>query len=176
MKFLTTLLLGVALFAPPAMADVGPLGDGWPWPWGSECPFPWTDVGGKWVVKSIKGEKVYENHILVFSAEEEDPGTKLLYVEQYNKNKTLVAVGQGISEGNGRIISAIMDPERRGKRAYKIMVRSYLTQYEATSILAPGGCTKQDTVLAVTFCAPNGKKCMETSNYKLEKLRSSGRH
>lgn len=171
MKILTNLLILLLLsIGVQASAASTTLGDGWPWPWGSECPFPWTTVEGNWEVKSLKREKKYDAHVLSFTVEaDNNVGTMLLAVEQYNENGKRVATGQGLAEGNGRIISAVMDPVSSNGKAYKVMVRSYVKNANVTESSKVAACAESETIMAVTFCPMNGKKCMISSNYTLVK-------
>ena len=135
--------------------------DLFPWPWGSECPFPWRDINGTWKVIGPKGA-YYNGHILIFDVQTEDEkSVKFLEIDQYSSTGAFYAGGHGYSEKNKRIVKGILKTDV-GNKNYVVMVRSYSKDQKT--------CRGSDLVTAVTFCPVRGKRCMDDSNYILERF------
>lgn len=131
-----------------------------PWPWGSECPFPWSGVEGAWTVVSLY-ESQYEGHKLEFAHYTE--GTrKALAVSMYSHQGNLVASGRGYSIDEGKVILATMK-NISTERRFRIYVRVY-PEGQGLS------CTdKSKQVMVAAFCSPRGRKCLNESNYILSR-------
>jgi hypothetical protein len=138
-------------------------GDVFPWPWGSECPFPWREIEGTWMVKG-EDNSFFNGNSLTFDVKKEDDGVKVLEIAQFDREANLRARGNGFSEKDKRVVKGIMTSEQTGKN-YTVMVRSYSKKSKS--------CRSTDLVSAITFCPLRGKKCLQDSNYVLEKIENN---
>ncbi len=138
--------------------------DLFPWPWGSECPFPWKEINGRYRVQA-KGSGIYSRHYLVFEVSEGfSEGIKFIKIWQFDSEGALYAEGRGYSKNDQRVVRGLLAEVETGKE-YSVIVRSYERDSKNT-------CLNGDLVTAVTFCPLRGKKCLEDSNYVLEKMKS----
>lgn len=158
--------LGLALtFAISALAggDIDPKGDDlFPWPWGTECPFPWKEIEGGYYVRSIPSGP-YNGHLMYFEVKKNSNASiRYLNVTQYNRNGFVFARGKARAEKDQKIVTGVMRTEESG-REYIIMVRTYENSKTAA-------CRANDMVTAITYCPMRGRKCMNDANYVLEKL------
>lgn len=162
-KLLIVILLGLAMPLLAGSRDSDVKGDDlFPWPWGTECPFPWAEISGSYILKS-QTPSAYAGHYLIFEVNHEArDGLKFLNISQYDKFGRLFASGRGYSQKDQRIVKGILKSKASG-REYVAMVRSYVKEKKLS-------CTQgQNLVTAVTFCPLRSKKCLESS-YALEKL------
>lgn len=141
------------------------LGDDlFPWPWGTECPFPWREIGGGYV---IHGVGPYNGHFIDFelaSAAADD--MQFLKIKQYDKWGTIFAEGKVYSSREQRIVRGILRTVK-SQKDMAIIVRSYVKDTQKSCF------SKQAVhlVKAITFCPMRGRqKCLENANYTLEKI------
>lgn len=172
MKNLITILMAMGLMITVSSASAEKLrpqpitGDELvPWPWGSECPFPWSTADGNWRVKGVQGSK-YDKHSLLFeTAEDLEIGVKILNIYHYDKSGRLIGRGTGYSDASNKIIKASMIESPTGDN-YQIYVRSYANGRTRT-------CARAKKAVAATFCEARdllrGNKCLENQNYLLVK-------
>ncbi len=143
----------------------GPGGDGddlFPWPWGSECPFPWQEIRGQYVVRSQKPGP-YSGHYLTISVSQKDSSDiEFLDIKEFDRNGALYASGQGFAQVNDRIVKGLLTNEDSG-RTFTVMVRTYVKDKHSA-------CTGKNLVTAITFCPLRGKKCQSQPNYLLERM------
>jgi len=144
-------------------SDIWPKGDDhFPWPWGSECVFPWSQIEGSYVVKSAVPSQ-YDGYYLVLEVlGQKDRNQNALVITQYDPWGRMYAVGKGVTLKNARLVEGVLNPGNKGSD-YRVIIRSYPE-------VKTSRCSKNNQITAVTFCAPDQIKCMETSNYILEKL------
>ncbi len=164
-KFIITLGLAF-VFAISAFAGgrVNPAGDDlFPWPWGTECPFPWKEIEGGYYVRAMQSGP-YSGHLMYFEVKKSsNSSVKYLNVTQYNRNGFVFARGKASSEKGEKILKGVMRTED-SDRDFVIMVRSY----EGSKAAA---CDENHVVTAITFCPMRGRdKCMNNANYVLERL------
>lgn len=105
-RFLRLLTAAALLLSvKPGLASSGVSRDDlMPWPWGSECPFPWSNIEGVWV--SIGNENPTR-----FTFEVKglwDSSTRLLEIRRYNSDDELVGIGEGTSQRREKIVRAAM--------------------------------------------------------------------
>ncbi len=139
--------------------------DLFPWPWGTECPFPWQNISGTYVVRSA-GQLTapYARHYLDFKVRKNtDEGLEFLTIRQFNRNGALVADGRVYSSREQRIVKGILRPVN-GDAEYVVIVRTYMRENNTS-------CEPKDLVTAVTFCPLRGHRCLENASYTLERLR-----
>lgn len=170
-KFLMVIIfsaLSVCAFA--GNGDATPTGDDlFPWPWGTECPFPWHEIEGRYRVLAQKGQP-YAGHLMTFRVIN-DTGLEAPYlmVTQYDRSSRIFATGRGRAQPEDtRIVRAAMSPTRQHDR-YSVVVRVY-DGVKAHSIGGSSMCMQRDLVPAVTFCPYRGRRCMIDSNYILQKI------
>lgn len=147
--------------------------DRWPWAWGTECPFPWNQIDGTWVVQSIDQSGPNHGHSLrITSGSRGSSASKFLSVEHFDKRGKLVAAGSstGRSSKSDRVMDVGLVRLQSPYTSYKVLLRSYLLKTEILSGAAPdyNTCSSQKTVMTVTFCPLRGRKCLEDSNYLLD--------
>lgn len=94
-----------ALMITAAQATVYEPLDLLPWPWGSECPFPWTKIEGTWSVRS--DESPNQKFTFEVTGTREN-GTKVLEVRRYDGKGRLIGIGEGISPKGERVVRAVM--------------------------------------------------------------------
>ncbi|NQY99380.1 MAG: hypothetical protein HRT45_01765 [Bdellovibrionales bacterium] len=110
-----------------ATSVLGEGGDTLPWPWGSECPFPWNSIEGMWEEKEPKTEGFLETYFQFEIIEVWQSGTHVFRVQQYDGEGNLVAEGKGVSPRGQRIVRAMLLPtDSTGEaKSYFVIVRAY---------------------------------------------------
>lgn len=166
-KFLASLITLVfctlALQANAQLNDPN-AGDLVPWPWGTECVFPWNEIEGNWRVRGTS-ESIFNSHKLGFEiAEDVRGGVKLLYIKHMNERGEPIGHGTGYGDKDNKLIKAIMTIAGSPGLNYEIIVRAY-SRDDTQTVQCVGG----KMALAVTFCPRDGKRCLENSSYLLEK-------
>lgn len=145
-----------------------------PWDWGTECPFPWTEVDGYYRVESIDESKKMDGTYL--KLESTDPESKednnILEVFQYDGMKVLQAVGLAVAKNSDRIITAYTRKVGEEKASSKIMIRTYVADTQVSTKDSATTCLQQQKVVTATFCSLYGRKCKETQNYVLVKVKN----
>lgn len=93
-----------------------------PWPWGSECPFPWTKIEGTWTVRKDDSQEKFTFEVTGTW----ENGTNVLEVRRYDGKGRLIGVGEGISPKGERVVRAVMTGfgPHAGK-SYWAIVRTY---------------------------------------------------
>lgn len=141
-------------------------GDGddlFPWPWGTECPFPWQDIDGEYMVRSANSGP-YTGHMLSIKMLKKDgSNVEFLTISEYNRQGEHIAYGRGYAQQNDRIVKGLITSDDGG-RTYTVMIRTYVKGGKAACGSNP------NLVTAITFCPLRGKKCMTDSNYLLERM------
>lgn len=123
-----------------------------PFPWGTECPFPWSDVDGFWLSEGNSIEDIWEFRQTTTL----ENGTHLFEIYRYNEAGDVLAFGRGVAASSERIIRAAMVKmnSKRTQRYYAIM-RTYVEDMSKYS------CVMENMVTVLTlrpFNAPSGKK------------------
>jgi len=139
----------------------GLTGDVWPWPWGTECPFPWENIEGAWQVK----DSVYLTYF-VFKViyEDEKDGSRHYEIFRYNRDRELIAFGRGIAPKGKRIIRAAMHTVGLNTAgSYWAIVRAYVKQNE-------NSCSMDSIVTAITIRPIKGSPEMDV-HYRVEKVK-----
>ena len=131
-------------YRPAAYGEIEVIGDDlFPWPKGSEMPFPWKTVGGAYNLKA-KTSSLYAGHYFQLSVGYDETRRRYLSVNQYDRSGRLFASGRGYPERNPRFINADMVTHITN-RAYESLIRAY----EGEVI---GNDKPKYPVLAVSFC------------------------
>jgi hypothetical protein len=116
LRLLALMILGLGL-SPLLYSNVARAGDDevLPWPWDTECPFPWETIDGNWVVMSASdregvqqsvgiNQDRFEIHIEYTSYD----GTRYFQIRRYDQYGRLRATGRGYSPKAAKIIRAAM--------------------------------------------------------------------
>jgi hypothetical protein len=148
----------------PSDGVIKPKGDDlFPWPWGSECVFPWANIEGSYVVKAVS-PGLFDGHYIVLEVTGKNESLQnSLIITQFDSWGRLYARGRGFNQKNARLVDGALTPINHGPK-YVVIIRSY-PEVVSTS------CTKRNQITAISFCPSLEPKCMETSNYILEKLK-----
>lgn len=131
MKLILTFLMSLLVICGPGAVGSDLLGgdDGntLPWPWGSECPFPWSNIEGMWEQKEPKSEQFGSNYFEFEIIDEWESGVHVFRVSQYDAVGDLVATGKGVSPKGRRIVRSVLLPVdgSDANDAYTVIVRAY---------------------------------------------------
>lgn len=141
------LLLATSAFAYAPTSDPD---DPLPWPWGTECPFPWHNIEGIWMLEGKQAADQFQFRVISVW----DNGTHVFEINRYDKNGQLVGKGQGIAPSGQRIVRAIMYSVLAdgfvGER-YKVIVRAYK---ESENITCSGELITVLTIRPLTGSGP----------------------
>lgn len=117
-------------------------GDVLPWPWGSECPFPWSKIDGDW---STRGT-IHEQFSFVYKGETKN-GSRILDVSRFDEDGRLIGEGEGVSPKGERIVRAAMVGVGPSKgKSYWALVRTYRENQAGSK-----SCTKNKLVTVITL-------------------------
>jgi len=155
--FILVSLMGAAVWAAKPNSFGGD-DDLFPWPWGTECPFPWQDIKGTYLVRSAKPAP-HSGHFLKVSVDQKNDSIEFLNITEYDENGQLYAKGKGYAQQNERIVKGLLYQAASGT-SFTVMVRSY-AENKSPQCLG-------DLVTAVTFCPLRGKKCTSETSYLLQ--------
>jgi hypothetical protein len=134
--FAIVISLGGMVFSPsPTLANskyIAGDDDHLPWPWGTECPFPWTDIQGVWRAYAPNMEDGRANDTVAYGyyefkvTSEWTNGTKVIEIVKYSAGGKVEGKGQGYSHPEQRIVRAIILGEA-GSRLdnHRVIVRAY---------------------------------------------------
>ena len=164
--FALVFMIGMASSAKPL--------DRFPWDWGTECPFPWSEVDGYYKVKSIGETKKMDGtylHLVSPEPQEQDENP-ILEVFHLDAEQELLSVGMGVSKTSDKIIKAFTRKVGEKQASAKIYIRSYIQDTANTVSTNAAACKNSAQVITATFCSLKGRKCMETENYILQRLKS----
>lgn len=146
MKGIKGLLVGIGLaMTISAAADVT-VYELLPWPWGTECPFPWRKIEGNWTVRSSEN---HEHFSFIVKGTWEN-GTRILEVQRYTGKGLLIGLGEGVAPRSERIVRAAMTgvgPEE-GK-SYWALVRTYVEKKKLS-------CARGKQVTVITLRPTDG--------------------
>ncbi|OFZ15471.1 MAG: hypothetical protein A2Z20_12325 [Bdellovibrionales bacterium RBG_16_40_8] len=157
----TLILLGAILPTLSSAGEIKSLGDDlFPWPWGTECPFPWKEIEGQYTIQSDSPEIFSGNNLVFDVVKQGRDDLKFLKITQFDSRGILYASGDGYSQKDQRIVKGILRVENSNYEYY-IIVRSYVKDKR-------NNCDSGQLVTAVTFSPLHGKPCMDSS-YVLEK-------
>lgn len=107
-----------------------------PWPWGTECPFPWGHIEGIWKASkpATSGEagknkgpgiflqSYYEFKVTSMSTYD----SKLVEITKYDENGQVIGTGRGYSHPDQRIVRAVIVAAPGVNMAnHRVIVRAY---------------------------------------------------
>jgi len=116
-----------------------------PWPWGSECPFPWTRIEGDWIARSEDGGERFSLNV----KRELDNGARVLEVRRYDALDNLIARGEGVSAKSQRVVRAAMvGVGAYSGESYWALIRTYSETQKRT-------CSKNKQVTVITLRPAN---------------------
>ena len=105
-------------------------GDALPWPWGSECPFPWDEIEGMWKATSpdqmgrqfAPSLGYYQFEVVSVWVS----GTRVVEVTKYSPEGEIIGKGRGYAPEGQRILRAvILTSEGLNLPNHRVIVRSY---------------------------------------------------
>ena len=128
-RSLISVLLTLFVISFPAQAEIyQPMGDGGqvlPWPWGSECPFPWHNIEGMWTESEPRTESLPITYFEFEIIDEWASGTRIFKVTHYDEEGNVIAVGRGTASKGYKIVRAVLLPKEKGLDSYSVIVRAY---------------------------------------------------
>lgn len=170
MKAILATLSLVAAMAYAGTTHAEPV-DRFPWDWGTECPFPWSEVDGAYQVISMWTVKAHDGKMLRLVSGMKSHTQHYLRVYQYSRRGKLEAQGVAMATKQDRIITASMRPvESRGLPS-RIMIRAYLEDFHSEVKGSSASCDQQRKVMTVTFCSNYSLNCTVDQNYVLLKMK-----
>lgn len=135
--------------------------DIWPWPWGTECPFNWTDIEGRWELVGESLKNYFEFEVLSVTEE----GSRYFEIRRYDENGVLFSIGNGYSNPGEKIVRAAMYQYKEGKErgeVYWVIVRWYKKDKETS-------CRSKSQVTAITI-RPQLDREDNQSHYVIHKV------
>lgn len=164
----TALVLATLAFA--NVGDAKPL-DRFPWDWGTECPFPWSEVNGIYQVRSMYSMNFSDGKYIRLVTGMQRWDANQLRVYQYSSDGKLEAYGVAAANPSQRILSVGM--QRVGERHIlsKLIIRAYLQDFQSGSAVSAQSCERNRKVMTVTFCPLNSVSCTVNQNYVLLRLK-----
>lgn len=135
MKFILVTLISLFLctinsahsYAPPSY-DFRGNGEPLPWPWGTECPFPWNNIEGLWKAQTPEKrntpsvESYYEFRII----NKWNSGTRVFEVKKYSETGILLGEGKGYAPQGQKIVRAIvLGVDGMDIPNHRVIVRAY---------------------------------------------------
>lgn len=158
------IILNIAVIKPAEaniFKDVISSQGSWPWPWGSECPFPWEDISGSWMISELGEEIQFE----VLSSTHQ--GERFLKITHLDRNGGTLAVGYGYGPAARKVITASMAYNVNGiTYHYWLLIRAYSHKDQFAS-----SCQATQRVTAITF-RPVACECgtKDDTNLTLKKM------
>lgn len=135
-----------------------------PWPWGSECPFPWTRIEGSWVANTSGGAQRFD-FLIVGSLSN---GTVQLMVKWYDSFGNMIGQGEGLAPKTERIVrAALAGMGAEESNSYWAFVRTYMAKKGKKT------CAKNQQVTVLTLRPADGKG--DERHFILEKLEENTR-
>lgn len=158
MKKLMLALLFVGSLAAHAN-DVCIRGDALPWPWGTECPFPWSEIEGDWKAKDHFADDTFRINVLSIDR----LGGRTFEIKRFNANNELVAQGKGVASKRRKIIRAALHSVGEEKQKnYWALVRAYNEQDGFT-------CNIDQIAIVVTLRTTRPKTCEPDKHYIIKR-------
>lgn len=94
-----------------------------PWPWGSECPFPWEKIQGAWVSRGSSNATRFTFNVKGSWGKD----VRVLEIKRYNESGDLIATGEGTSHRREKIVRAAMVGVGKFEgEAYWAIIRTYV--------------------------------------------------
>lgn len=158
MKRIFLALLLVGSFS--AMAkDVCTEGDALPWPWGTECPFPWGGFDGNWEVVNHEAGETFSFTVLNVDRF----GRRTFGIRRYNSTGDLVGEGKGVASKRRKIIRAFISSIQESKKKnYWALVRAYSEQERFD-------CNPDHIAVVLTLRTTRPKTCEKDQHFIIRK-------
>lgn len=160
-RLVLLVVVGVGLLLTPLSYAGGPTDV--PWPWGSECPFPWASIEGVWSLSDVEQRSV-GSYLRIEVVSELEDGLRVVKVVQFNHKGAIVAIGRGVAPFGKRIVRAGMHFVQGAERSYWAIIRNYSKDKLANS------CSKNKGMTVVTLRAMDGLSCQPDQHYVLNRL------
>ena len=102
-----------------------------PWPWATQCPFPWDTISGHWKVVADNVDMSFVFKVV----NQSDVGELYLAVREYNNQGELVAKGFGVSSSGSFGVRAAMkyvnnDDQNMDKLGYWLHISAFVEKGE----------------------------------------------
>ena len=131
-----------------------PLGDWLPWPFGSECPTPWSHLQGNWIHSN--GDELGKIYIDVSDLFN---GLRLVSVKRYDHAGHVVDQGSADVYDVDKIIMVSMIPADDSKPPYALFIRHYA---------ASGSCSGGHLATVITI-RHDQRSCENDVNFILKR-------
>jgi len=156
-KILLALLLVGGLSA--AAKDVCTEGDALPWPWGTECPFPWENIEGNWQVSNDETGDTFSFQILKV----DKVGRRTFEIKRYDVDNVLIAQGKGVATKRRKILRAFLSSIHEPKKKnYWALIRAY-NEVEGFS------CDANHMAVVITLRTTRPKTCEKDAHFVIRK-------
>ena len=139
--------------------------EGFPWPWATQCPFPWATIEGRWSYQSLQNDGRYFDFDVKTVT---DTGEQYLFIHEYNGEGFLVAQGVGYSRNGQMGVLAAMHYGQDERGGYWLHVSSYIPA-ESSAF----SCLSSDVKTAIKI-TPFGQKQSNEAPQIIEKLAPCG--
>jgi len=114
-----------------------------PWPWSTQCPFPWESIEGKWMATTKTGNEVYYDFRVISQTQD---GEHYLIVTEYNEEMKILARGVGYSRrGELGVLAAMHWYAEDQHGGFWLQVSSFVDEQKAT----PLACVRKNLKTAV---------------------------
>lgn len=128
-RSLITILLALLVVSVPAQSETyKPFSDDGqvlPWPWGTECPFPWHNIEGMWTESEPRTEFLPVTYFEFEIIDEWASGTRIFRVTHFDEEGNVLAVGRGTASKGYKIVRAVLLPRDKSEESYSVIVRAY---------------------------------------------------
>lgn len=134
-------------------------GDALPWPWGTECPFPWSMIEGEWSTLDIESADRFSFKVLSVDRR----GGRTFEIKRYNADNELIAQGKGVASKRKKIIRAFLSSvQEEKKKNYWALVRAYSEEVGFT-------CSADQLAVVVTLRTSRPKTCEKDMHMIIKK-------
>ena len=134
-------------------------GDALPWPWGTECPFPWSMIEGEWSALDVESADAFVFRVLSVDRR----GNRTFEIKRYNAENELIAQGKGVASKRKKIIRAFLSSvQEEKKKNYWALVRAYSEQDGFT-------CDAERLAVVITLRTSRPKTCEKDAHFIIKK-------
>lgn len=151
--FLALLILGSLSVAAKEVCPSN--GDALPWPWGTECPFPWAMIEGEWNASAFESADRFTFRVLSVDRR----GGRTFEIKRYNAENELIAQGKGVASKRKKIIRAFLSSvQEEKKKNYWALVRAYSEDVGFT-------CNTDQLAVVITLRTSRPKTCEPDTHF-----------
>ena len=157
-----TILVGLALLATTAQAEVRPKAEGlplpWPFPWAKECPVNWQSMAGRYVLSDSSNEEQIDLKIAVINVH----GFRLVRLSRLDGQGRLITDGFSFVSLNQRMLRMKLVGQDSPDDSIWALIKLHYTDGNL-------GCADDHLVPILTLERTNSSSSA-TSYYRLIKL------